>query len=152
MKRLAVSAAIASILALSSQNAMAHRISHDDFMKKKSDFKTMLKEAGKDWVDKKKEEARERKEVALEEKEQRKEEARHKKDEWIAAWGKKKQELDGDLDGLDDIDDTGNTGNLGSVDSEPLATPVPAAVWLFSSGLLGLAAVSRRKNDKPVSG
>jgi len=43
-------------------------------------------------------------------------------------------------------------GYLGTMDGEPLsltitpsAVPVPAAVWLFGSGLLGLVGVARRK-------
>jgi hypothetical protein len=30
----------------------------------------------------------------------------------------------------------------------PSAVPVPAAVWLFGSGLLGLIGVARRKSRK----
>ena len=30
----------------------------------------------------------------------------------------------------------------------PAAVPLPAAVWLFGSGLLGLVGVARRRRDK----
>jgi len=35
--------------------------------------------------------------------------------------------------------------NLAGADLPPPAVPVPAAVWLFGSGLLGLVGVARRK-------
>lgn len=45
----------------------------------------------------------------------------------------------GVLDGI--ITDTGVTAKLGAI----APVPVPAAVWLFGSGLLGLAGIARRK-------
>ena len=36
------------------------------------------------------------------------------------------------------------SAELGSLDIQPV--PVPAAVWLFGSGLLGLAGIARRKS------
>lgn len=42
-----------------------------------------------------------------------------------------------------------NGGSVVQVDVEIMpAVPVPAAVWLFGSGLIGLAGVARRKNKK----
>ena len=47
---------------------------------------------------------------------------------------------------LDTGVETGNfTGNTLGVDLVVTFVPVPAAVWLFGSGLLGLVAVSRRR-------
>lgn len=37
------------------------------------------------------------------------------------------------------------TGGTSSFDAEIRAVPIPAAVWLFGSGLLGLIGISRRK-------
>jgi len=39
-----------------------------------------------------------------------------------------------------------NNGEAFSFSSSASAVPVPAAVWLFGSGLLGLAGIARRKN------
>lgn len=39
--------------------------------------------------------------------------------------------------------DIGTPGSAGSVNFAPSAVPVPAAIWLFGSGLLGLAGFSR---------
>ncbi len=39
----------------------------------------------------------------------------------------------------------GGTATVTSVDPGPSQVPVPAAVWLFGSGLLGLVGVSRRR-------
>lgn len=50
------------------------------------------------------------------------------------------------FDGYDDIND--NLGNLVSgtwTDFQMTPVPVPAAVWLFGSGLLGLVGLARRK-------
>ena len=43
----------------------------------------------------------------------------------------------------EDANGLGKSGNTLGVDLAPI--PVPAAVWLFGSGLLGLVAVSRRR-------
>jgi hypothetical protein len=37
-------------------------------------------------------------------------------------------------------------GSVLTVDTQVAAVPVPAALWLFGAGLLGLAGVARRKN------
>lgn len=37
------------------------------------------------------------------------------------------------------------TGTIMSIDAIPHVVPVPAAVWLFGSGLIGLVGVSRRR-------
>lgn len=65
-----------------------------------------------------------------------------------------------DFHGADAIEPAGqNTWGLGFephaelsatallVDVEPTAVPLPGAVWLFGSGLLGFALVSRRKRE-----
>lgn len=38
-------------------------------------------------------------------------------------------------------------GNAGSTTTTPPPVPLPAAVWLFGSGLLGLVGVSRRRKN-----
>ena len=40
----------------------------------------------------------------------------------------------------------GNAGRSGSIDISVSSVPVPAAVWLFGSALMGLIGASRRKN------
>ncbi|MEZ5541282.1 MAG: VPLPA-CTERM sorting domain-containing protein [Pseudomonadota bacterium] len=40
---------------------------------------------------------------------------------------------------------TFSDGTVLSVDSQVAAVPVPAAMWLFGSGLIGLAGIARRK-------
>ncbi len=42
-------------------------------------------------------------------------------------------------------DTTSEFGLAGALNPPPVVVPVPAAVWLFGSGLLGLAGVARRK-------
>ena len=51
---------------------------------------------------------------------------------------------------LTDVDDSATSAYF-SVFSAPLtsAVPVPAAVWLFGSGLIGLAGVARRRRNRP---
>lgn len=45
------------------------------------------------------------------------------------------------------FDSNGSDGLLGTWDTGTFSpVPVPAAVWLFGSGLIGLAGVARRKN------
>ena len=46
------------------------------------------------------------------------------------------------------LGDIGTPGAAGSFIPEPSPVPVPAAVWLFSSGLAGLIGVSRRRRAK----
>ena len=46
-------------------------------------------------------------------------------------------------------DANGNSGGLYTVAIS--AVPIPAAVWLFGSGLVGLAAVARRKKSENVA-
>jgi len=41
----------------------------------------------------------------------------------------------------------GNAGTLVTVDVRIVPTPVPAAVWLFGSGLLGMVAIARRRRS-----
>lgn len=41
---------------------------------------------------------------------------------------------------------TFTTGTLTQVDADLQAVPVPAAAWLFSTGLIGMVAVARRKS------
>jgi len=49
-------------------------------------------------------------------------------------------------DGYQDVYDISNTKYAWAVQSGDIgAVPVPAAVWLFGSGLLGLASLARRK-------
>jgi len=43
------------------------------------------------------------------------------------------------------LEGTGNATNLGAKLGEITVVPVPAAVWLFGSGLIGLVGVARRK-------
>ena len=43
------------------------------------------------------------------------------------------------------IGDNGTPGTMGSHDLNVSSVPVPAAVWLFGSGLLGMASLTRRK-------
>ena len=51
------------------------------------------------------------------------------------------------LDTMFDSDFTGHVdGRLQPVPDEPSAIPVPAAFWLFGSGLLGLLGVARRRD------
>jgi len=45
-------------------------------------------------------------------------------------------------------DITGTTFNGASVTVLPAAVPLPAAVWLFGSGLLGVVGVARRRQSK----
>lgn len=42
--------------------------------------------------------------------------------------------------------DVGTPGTLGSSELPVSAVPVPTAIWLFGSGLLGLLGISRKKN------
>jgi len=42
-------------------------------------------------------------------------------------------------------DITFSNGSVLSIDATPTVVPVPAAVWLFGSGLIGLAGFARRK-------
>lgn len=42
-------------------------------------------------------------------------------------------------------DITFSNGSVLSIDATPTVVPVPAAVWLFGSGLLGLVGIARRK-------
>jgi hypothetical protein len=49
---------------------------------------------------------------------------------------------------------TFSNGVVTSVDAVPTVIPVPAAAWLFGSGLLGLVGVARRRArvaDRPLS-
>ena len=46
------------------------------------------------------------------------------------------------------LGDIGTPGSAGSFIPEPSPVPVPAAVWLFSSGLAGLVGISRRRKIK----
>ena len=50
------------------------------------------------------------------------------------------------------INDNGDITGYGKIDGEPhaflvtaAAVPIPAAAWLFGSGLLGLIGITRRK-------
>jgi hypothetical protein len=42
---------------------------------------------------------------------------------------------------------TFDNGSVVSVDAVPTVIPVPPAVWLFGSGLIGLVGIARRKNS-----
>ena len=44
------------------------------------------------------------------------------------------------------LEGSGNTSNLGAKLGEITVVPVPAAAWLFGSGLIGLVGVARRKD------
>ena len=41
---------------------------------------------------------------------------------------------------------TFSTGTVLSIDAAPQVVPVPAAVWLFGTGLIGMVGVARRKS------
>ena len=43
------------------------------------------------------------------------------------------------------FDITFSNGSVLSIDATPTVVPIPAAVWLFGSGLIGLVGVARRK-------
>ncbi len=66
----------------------------------------------------------------------------HNDDEWIAAIDILSTLGGGDCD--DREDDCAATLTLAPVNNVSVV-PVPAAVWLFASGLIGLVGVSRRK-------
>lgn len=57
--------------------------------------------------------------------------------------------FDTDNFSIDTFSDTGNFGFDGTVTNVSVSTvvPIPAAVWLFGSGILGLIGVSRRKRS-----
>jgi hypothetical protein len=42
-----------------------------------------------------------------------------------------------------------NIGGTGDCSHSVSPVPVPAAIWLFGSGLVGLIGISRRKNELP---
>ena len=54
--------------------------------------------------------------------------------------------IDIDLTGLGTVSDNIGIDNVYFVQREMYPVPVPAAVWLFGSGLIGLMAIARRKN------
>lgn len=55
--------------------------------------------------------------------------------------------ISGSYTNIDFLDETIASSTIGTVAAVPVVVPVPAAVWLFGSGLIGLIGIARRKKS-----
>jgi len=179
MKRLAVSTAIASVLAISTYTAQASGVSLDDFTMTRADLDVMAKEAvvedDGDMRESLIDDMAMDDEFMMDDDELAMDDDSFGPDDNDLAMSDDDFEMDGenpfdddsfDMDdedlgaddsnfAMDDNDFTMNddeeSGMMGSGDMQngndtsTSPVPVPAAFWLFGSGLLGLAGMSRKK-------
>ncbi len=60
--------------------------------------------------------------------------------------------LDADGDGISGVRYVGNDGSIITMNYQLSAVPLPAAFWLFASGLLGLVSFLKRRGSRSVGG